>query len=103
MFARSVTSERTAALSSRWTASASRESAPKTDPPSITDKIRILSAFRLIGRLRASLKSRMKLDFEVLHHGCMRQSSSARGADEELVCQSVFALVQICTNVANIV
>src|SRR5215510_1306683 len=77
MFARSATSERTAALSSRWTASASRESAPKTDPPSIADKVRIRSAFRLIGRLRASLKSRMKLDFEVLHHGCMRQSSGA--------------------------
>src|SRR5215468_6731675 len=62
MFARSATSERTAALSSRWTASASRESAPKTDPPSIADKLRIRSAFSLIRRLRASLKSWMKLD-----------------------------------------
>jgi hypothetical protein len=45
----------------------------------------------------------MKLDLEVLHHGCMWQSSPARDADEEPVCQSVFALVQICTNVDNIV
>src|SRR5204862_1691624 len=48
MFDRSATSERTATLSPRWTASASRESAPKTDPPSIADKLRIRSAFRLI-------------------------------------------------------
>src|SRR5262245_31434087 len=48
MFARSVTRERTASLSSRWTASANRESAAKTDPPSIADKLRIRSAFRLI-------------------------------------------------------
>ena len=33
----------------------------------------------------------------------MRQSSPTRGDDEEPVCQSVFALVRICTNVANIV
>ena len=45
----------------------------------------------------------MKLDLEVLHHGCMWQSSPARDAYEEPVCQSVFALVQICTNVDNIV
>src|SRR5262245_62104956 len=48
MFARSAMSERTATLSPRWTASANRESAAKTGTPSITDKLTIRSAFRLI-------------------------------------------------------
>src|SRR5215831_17929409 len=48
MFARSAMSERTATLSPRWTASANRESAAKTGTASITDKLTIRSAFRLI-------------------------------------------------------
>src|SRR5437899_943683 len=77
MFARSAMSEPTATLSPRWTASASRASAPKTDPPSIADKLRIRSAVRLIGAPPSQSQVTDETGFAVLHHGCIRQSSGA--------------------------
>src|SRR5262245_35071693 len=103
MFARSATSERTATLSSRWTASASRESAPKADPPSIADRLRIRSAFRLIRAPPSQSQVTDETGFGGIASRLHAAVKPSTRRDEEPLCHSVFALAQICTNVANIV